>query len=73
LNLDKCLVRKMGLQYYVDLHVMVDGAISVDAGHEIAHRVKRAIQDARPRVADVLVHVEPLTAQEQADVGHVHR
>jgi cation diffusion facilitator family transporter len=69
LDLDKCLVRKMGLQYYVDLHVMVDGAISVDAGHEIAHRVKRAIQDARPRVADVLVHVEPLAAQEQADVA----
>jgi cation diffusion facilitator family transporter len=60
-DIDKCLVRKMGLQYYVDLHVMVDGAISVDAGHEIAHRVKRAIQDVRPRVADALVHIEPAT------------
>jgi cation diffusion facilitator family transporter len=56
---EKCLVRKMGLSFYVDLHVEVDGAITVRAGHDIAHEVKRAIQSADPRVADVLVHIEP--------------
>jgi divalent metal cation (Fe/Co/Zn/Cd) transporter len=57
--IDKCLVRKMGLDFYVDLHVGVDGNISVRDGHEIAHEVKAAIQRADPRVVDVLVHVEP--------------
>jgi cation diffusion facilitator family transporter len=54
-----CRVRKMGLEYYVDLHVRVDGAITVTAGHGIAHRVKDAVRQAVPDVADVLVHVEP--------------
>ncbi len=31
----------MGLYFYVDLHVLVDGAISVRDGHDIAHQVKR--------------------------------
>jgi cation diffusion facilitator family transporter len=58
-EVEKCYARKMGLDYYVDLHVGVDGNISVHEGHEIAHRVKTAIQRSDSRVADVLVHVEP--------------
>lgn len=62
LEVEKCLVRKMGLSYYVDLHVGVDGRISVREGHEIAHQVKDAIKQADLRIADVLVHVEPVEA-----------
>ncbi len=58
-DVEKCYARKMGLDYYVDLHVGVDGQISVHEGHEIAHRVKAAIQQSDSRVADVLVHIEP--------------
>jgi cation diffusion facilitator family transporter len=58
-EVEKCYARKMGLDYYVDLHVGVDGNISVQEGHEIAHRVKSAIQQSDSRVADVLVHIEP--------------
>jgi cation diffusion facilitator family transporter len=58
-EVEKCHARKMGLDYYVDLHVGVDGNISVHEGHEIAHRVKSAIQQSNSRVADVLVHIEP--------------
>jgi cation diffusion facilitator family transporter len=58
-EIDKNRVRKMGLSFYVDLHVKVDGNISVREGHHIAHEVKRAIQQTDPRIADVLVHVEP--------------
>jgi cation diffusion facilitator family transporter len=58
-RIDKSFVRKMGLNFYVDLHVEVDGDISVREGHHIAHEVKRAIQKSDPRIADVLVHVEP--------------
>ncbi len=59
LEVEKCRARKMGLNFYVDLHVGVDGNMSVHEGHEIAHRVKRAIQQSDSRVADVLVHIEP--------------
>jgi cation diffusion facilitator family transporter len=60
-QIDKSLVRKMGLSFYVDLHVEVDGKNSVREGHRIAHEVKRAIQESDPRIADVLVHIEPAT------------
>ena len=58
-EVEKCRARKMGLDFYVDLHAQVDGNISVHEGHEIAHRVKAAIQQSNPRVVDVLVHIEP--------------
>jgi cation diffusion facilitator family transporter len=59
IEIDKCLVRKMGLDFYVDLHVKVNGDISVREGHHIAHEVKRVIQQTDARIADVLVHIEP--------------
>jgi cation diffusion facilitator family transporter len=59
IDVEKCLMRKMGLSFYVDLHVGVEGNISVHEGHRIAHEVKRAIQQTDPRIADVLVHIEP--------------
>jgi cation diffusion facilitator family transporter len=66
LEVEKCRARKMGLDFYVDLHVGVDGNISVHEGHEIAHRVKSAIQQSDSRVADVLVHIEPARTQRLA-------
>ncbi len=62
IEIDKCFVRKMGLEFYVDLHVGVDERISVRAGHELAHAVKDAIRHTNPRIADVLVHIEPAHA-----------
>jgi cation diffusion facilitator family transporter len=59
LDVEKCHARKMGLDYYVDLHVGVDGNITVHEGHQIAHRVKTAIRQSDSRIADVLVHIEP--------------
>jgi len=61
IEVEKCLVRKMGLSFYVDLHLRVDGEISVRSGHDIAHEVKAAIRATDPRITDVLVHVEPAT------------
>jgi len=57
--LEQCRIRKMGLDYYVDLHVGVDGKLSVRKGHDIAHAVRNAIRAAKPAVADVLIHIEP--------------
>ena len=58
-DVEKSFVRKMGLSFYADLHVKVDGDISVRDGHRIAHEVKQAIQQTDSRIADVLVHIEP--------------
>ncbi len=58
-NLDKCYVRKVGFDYYVDLHVIVNGKISVKKGHEISHNVKDAVRASNPRIANVLAHIEP--------------
>jgi cation diffusion facilitator family transporter len=59
LKLDKCYVRKMGLDYFVDLHVVVSGDLSVREGHRISHNVKDTICSSHQQVADVLVHIEP--------------
>lgn len=59
LSLEKCFVRKVGFSYYVDLHVTVDGDLSVRHGHDIARSVKQAIQAANPNVAEALIHIEP--------------
>lgn len=58
-KVEKCFVRKMGLEYYVDLHIEVDRQMTVGEGHEIAHRVKAAIMQHNPRIKDVLTHIEP--------------
>lgn len=56
---EKCFVRKLGFEFFADLHVVVDGTISVREGHAIAHAVKAAIMAAKPAIYDVLVHIEP--------------
>jgi len=52
-------VRKMGLDYFVDIHVRVNGLLSVKVGHDIAHDVKDAVRNQLPNITDVLVHIEP--------------
>ena len=56
---EKCRVRKMGHQYYVDMHVEVDPQMTVQHSHDIAHDVKNKIREQIPRVRDVLIHIEP--------------
>jgi cation diffusion facilitator family transporter len=59
LGLDKCFIRKMGFSFYVDLHVVVKGEMTVREGHLLSHKVEDEIREALPQVAEVLVHVEP--------------
>jgi cation diffusion facilitator family transporter len=58
-GIEKCYVRKMGFDYYVDIHIEVDGKLSVTEGHRIAHLVKDALLESNLRITNVLVHVEP--------------
>ncbi len=58
-RVEKCFVRKMGNQYYADMHVQVDPQMTVQRSHDIAHEVKNLIRARIPNVRDVLVHIEP--------------
>jgi len=58
-RVEKCVVRKMGYHYFVDMHLEVDPGMTVQHAHDIAHRVKDRVRDELPTVRDVLVHVEP--------------
>jgi cation diffusion facilitator family transporter len=59
-RVEKCIVRKVGYQYFVDMHVEVNPQLTVLRSHEIAHDVKDKIRAGIPAVSDVLVHIEPL-------------
>ncbi|MGV3774420.1 MAG: cation diffusion facilitator family transporter [Verrucomicrobiales bacterium] len=58
-GVEKCIVRKMGYDLFVDMHIEVAPEMSVLQAHDVAHKVKDAVMAAMPRVRDVLVHVEP--------------
>ena len=62
---EKCYVRKMGFDYYVDLHIQVNPNLTVAQGHDIAHHVKNSLFQDVPGIKDALIHVEPYTTSPQ--------
>ena len=58
-KVEKCFVRKMGFDYYVDLHIQVLPDLTVEEGHAIAHHVKDQLIQSDLRIKDALIHVEP--------------
>ncbi len=66
---EKLAVRKHGLSFYVDIHVQADPAMSLHDAHELSGRVKGAIRDAVPKVAGVLVHMEPYEPEPERATG----
>lgn len=51
--------RYVGAALAVDLHVEVDGGLSVAEGHAIARAVRRKLVNDGPDVADAVVQIEP--------------
>jgi len=64
LAVEKLSARKTGLVHRVVIHVQADPKMTLEAAHQLGHRVQRAITAADPRVASVLVHMEPYQSQE---------
>ncbi|WP_233578885.1 cation diffusion facilitator family transporter [Tautonia sociabilis] len=56
---EKLRVRKFGMEYFVDLHVQADPAISLHEAHVISGKVKSAIRRAVPAVTGASIHMEP--------------
>ena len=50
-RVEKCLVRQMGYQFFVDMHVEVDPQMTVLRSHEIAHVVKDNVRAPCPASA----------------------
>jgi cation diffusion facilitator family transporter len=59
MHVEKLVVRKAGMHYFVDIHVQADPATSLHDAHALSGAVKWAIRGALPAVHGVLVHMEP--------------
>ena len=57
--IEKLRVRKVGVDYFVDLHVQADGTLPLLEAHNLSGKVKGAIRSAIPEVGGVLIHMEP--------------
>ncbi|UCF74188.1 MAG: cation transporter [Deltaproteobacteria bacterium] len=51
--------RRLGSGLHVDLHILVDGEMTVRMGHEISRAVKSALIEKGPEILDAVVHLEP--------------
>ncbi len=51
--------RRMGGKILIDVHLQVDGMISVSEGHLISETVRSRLLRANPGILDVLVHIDP--------------
>jgi cation diffusion facilitator family transporter len=58
-NVEKLRVRKLGLDYYVDLHAQADPTLPLRDAHNLSGKIKGAIKAAVPGVSGVLIHMEP--------------
>ena len=52
--------RRMGPGIYLDLHLLVDGDLTVREGHDISENVRRELLSNGPNVLDAVVHLEPV-------------
>jgi cation diffusion facilitator family transporter len=67
--IEKLRVRKVGTEYFVDLHVQADETMPLQDAHILSGKVKGAIRAAVPGVVGVLIHMEPYAAVASTTVG----
>ncbi|MDB4978668.1 MAG: cation diffusion facilitator family transporter [Candidatus Peribacteria bacterium] len=58
-TVEKLRVLRRGTQYYVDIHIQMNGNISLIEAHKISGKVKSAFRKAMPFYADGSIHMEP--------------
>jgi cation diffusion facilitator family transporter len=62
--IEKLRVRRLGTEYFVDLHVQADPMLPLRDAHILSGKVKGAIRSVIPQVAGVLVHMEPYEGED---------
>src|SRR6185369_3286468 len=50
--IEKCRIRKSGLHLALDIHVVVNGDLTVRRGHAIAHEVEDKLRSSAHRIND---------------------
>lgn len=59
IGVEKCFIRKVGTFFCVDMHIVVNGNISVKQGHDIAHELQNKLKKEMPYLRNILIHIEP--------------
>lgn len=57
--IEKCVIRKAGLRYFIEIHVQADGGTTLERAHAIGGHVKAQLRAEVPGTAGVIVHMEP--------------
>lgn len=70
IDLHDLRTRRMAHRVLVDVHLQVDGGITVAAGHEIGEAARRRTIAAHPEVLDVLVHLDVENDGASGAAGH---
>ena len=52
--------RRLGPDILVEMHILVDGNLSVQKGHQIADEVEHHLKQQVPGVSRVTIHVDPI-------------
>lgn len=58
-DINELLARTHGSYVVIDIKISVDSTITVQRGHDIAHKAKAALLHTHKEVEDVFVHVNP--------------
>ena len=60
-------IRTRGRQddIHIDLHVLLDDDTTLRKAHEISYSIEGAVKNQIPGVADVVVHIEPVSSQKK--------
>ena len=58
-NVEKALVRRAGVGYFITLHIEADGDMPLRDAHLLGHLVKDRVMAEVPSALDVIVHMEP--------------
>lgn len=62
-NVHALRIRSSGAHWFVDLHVTMDGNITLNESHRVTERIEKKVHEILP-LSDVTVHVEPLELSE---------
>ncbi len=62
-NVHALRIRSSGALWFVDLHVTMDGNITLNESHRVTERIEKKVHDILP-LSDVTVHVEPMELAE---------
>lgn len=67
---EKCYVRKAGMKYLIELHAIVNGKITVEEGHLLAHKLQDKIQKEIPEISHITTHIEPENKKPAVNIGN---